>query len=245
MRSHEFNLREYHIILRMLLDKAYRFVDYDNVLHQDRSIVLRHDIDMSLEYALPVAEIEHQLGITSCYFLLLTSEFYNPLTSKAQSAITKIRAFGHEIGLHFDASIYPKDFSIDDLSLAAEKECELLSQISRKSVRYISFHRPVKALQGVGEGFAQRINTYEKRFFETMGYCSDSQGAWRFGHPLDHSAILEGKQLQLLTHPIWWTLGEKMTDNLEKLDYFLNEHHTQMKQEMAANCKTYLPLEAV
>lgn len=245
MHSHEFNLAQYHLILGTLLDKAYRFVDYNTVLDHDRSIVLRHDIDMSLEYALPVAEIEHQLGISSCYFLLLTSEFYNPLTSKAQLAIAKIQALGHEIGLHFDASIYGENATIDELSTAAEKECELLSQISKKPVRYISFHRPVKALQGVGEGFAQRINTYEKRFFETMGYCSDSQGAWRFGHPLDHSAINEGKQLQLLTHPIWWTLGETITDNQKKLDYFLSERHSQMKQEMAANCKTYMPEEAV
>ncbi|MBT3172708.1 MAG: hypothetical protein HN333_14900, partial [Rhodospirillaceae bacterium] len=73
-----------------------------------------------------------------------------------------------------------------------------------RSVPMISFHRPAPALQGREGRIAGRMHAYEPRFFREIGYCSDSRGAWRHGHPLDHAAVVKGKALQLLIHPLWW-----------------------------------------
>ena len=46
--------------------------------NSDHDVILRHDIDCSLKAALKMAKIEDDLDVTSTYFILLTSEFYNP-----------------------------------------------------------------------------------------------------------------------------------------------------------------------
>jgi len=64
-----------------------------------------------------------------------------------------------------------------------------------------------------------------------MGYCSDSRGAWHHGHPLDHPAVAEGRALQLLTHPIWWTTGAGR-DPAATLERFLGQLGDEVRREL-------------
>ena len=57
---------------------------------KDRVVILRHDIDYSLDKAVALAELERELGVSSTYFVLLTSEFYNLLSKDNLSKISKI-----------------------------------------------------------------------------------------------------------------------------------------------------------
>ncbi len=42
-----------------------------------RYLILRHDVDFSVDRALELAKIENNYGISSTYFFLLHSDFYN------------------------------------------------------------------------------------------------------------------------------------------------------------------------
>ncbi len=88
------------------------------------------------------------------------------------------------------------------------------------------------------EPLAGRLHGYQPRFFTNMGYCSDSEGRFRFHHPLEHPAVQAGFGLQLVIHPIWWCAGEE-DGPLAKLERFLSERAQTVADEMAANCRPY------
>lgn len=75
---------------------------------ESKDVFLRHDVDFSLDLTLPIAELEHKLGVRSCYYVLLSGP-YNPCSAASVNAMKKLREMGHEIGLHYDLSLYPED----------------------------------------------------------------------------------------------------------------------------------------
>jgi len=232
----EFTYDGYRALLQSFLARGYRACDFEAADPAERHLIVRHDIDMSLDLAEPIAAIEADLGISAIYFVLVGSELYNPATQDARRSLEKVQSCGHEIGLHFDASGYAQ--SLDSLDAAAESECRILESITGAPVRWISFHRPVAELQGLDRRLAGRRHAYEPRFFKEMGYCSDSRGAWHYGHPLEQDAVQEGRALQLLTHPIWWT-QDLMGEPLVKLERFLDERKGRLEVELAENCEPY------
>ena len=78
-------------------------------MHFDRApepgdLLLRHDVDLSLDAALRLAEVEAEAGVTATYFLMTESVFYNLASSEGATAIARLRELGHRIGLH---AVYP------------------------------------------------------------------------------------------------------------------------------------------
>ena len=92
-------------IMMAFLKEGYRFVGYkDFVLREARQVILRHDVELSLDNAVRIARIESDMGITSEFHFLLTSEIYNMSSPSGRSAITEISSLGHRTGLHVDFS---------------------------------------------------------------------------------------------------------------------------------------------
>ena len=77
----------------------------------------------------------------------------------------------------------------------------------------------------------------QPRFFSEMGYCSDSRGLWRYGHPLNHEAVEKRRSLQLLTHPIWWVSDFRSVQ--EKLLGFLRKHFFKTDTILADECEPH------
>ena len=213
----------------------YACVGYAQALSDERHLIVRHDVDMCLESAVRIAEVENQLEICSHYFVLVGSEFYNLWSPSSQKAMERILTFGHKIGLHFDAARYDNDFDIQNDNAA--KECDTLEAITGQAIEIISFHRPSPSVLGSPDPIAGRAHTYQPKYFSAMGYCSDSRGQWHYGHPLEHEAVKNHTALQLLTHPIWWSLAGKTP--AEKLKVFLNQRDAVIKRELAENCTVY------
>jgi hypothetical protein len=228
----DFTPAAYNALLTSLADRGYAVRGYAEAEPGKRHLILRHDVDMSLEAALPIAEIEHALGLKAHYFVLLRTEMYNVFSGAARSMLAKLSALGHEIGLHLDASLYGNEPAV--LQTAAEQECAALEIAAGAPVRVISFHRPAKSLLGYAETLAGRLHAYQPRFYTQIGYCSDSRGAWHHGKPLEHPAIREGRGLQLLTHPIWWA-GQACSPE-EKLTKFLAGRMNTLDIALADNC---------
>ncbi len=201
-----------------------------------RDLILRHDLDVSLEAALPVAEAERQAGVSATYFVLTRSEFYNPYSEAGSRALARLLSLGHEIGLHLDASLYGDEAALEE---GAEREVSVLEMIAGREVSMISFHRPGEQLLGLDRRLAGRAHAYEPRFFTDMGYCSDSRGGWRHGAPLEHAAVAEDRALQLLTHPIWWR--DPPAEPAARLTRFLNERMRVLDEELAVQSDVHTP----
>jgi hypothetical protein len=229
----EFSLEGYRHLLHAFATRGYLVRGFADAQASERHLILRHDIDISPEAALPIARVEAEIGHRATYFVLVRSALYNAFSAESMQAIENLAAFGHEIGLHFDASLYG-GVELED---AAARECAALETMFKVKIETISFHRPGPSLCKHARTIAGRRHAYEPRFVGEMGYCSDSRGGWHHGHPLDHDAIAQGRAMQLLTHPIWWQSEAAAS----RLDTFLNVEFERLDRSLAANCQIHVP----
>jgi hypothetical protein len=207
----DFTLAGYGALLDELRARGYRSVDFADVRADAPQLILRHDIDLEPAFALPVAEAERARSMSAWYFFLVRSPLYAIAAPESVRVLKELGALGHRVGLHFDAALFLDDPAI--LDREARWECEVLERLAGTPVEMVSFHRPRPALLGRDGRIGGRDHAYRPRYFDRIGYCSDSRGAWRHGHPLDHPAVAAGRALQLLTHPIWWVTDSRGDPN--------------------------------
>src|SRR6185369_59476 len=65
---------------------------------------VRHDVDVSLARALPLARKEADWGVCATYHVMLDSPFYDARSTASRSILAAILECGHEVGLHYDVS---------------------------------------------------------------------------------------------------------------------------------------------
>jgi len=169
-----------------------------------RHLILRHDVDRNIEASVTVARLEQARGWRSTFFVMLRNDTYDLAASSGRAALRAIAACGHDIGLHFDPTVYD---AAADLEAMVAAECAALEQLLGKPVLYIAPHQPGKRCPewlGWDHAPAGRIQAYHPRYFREAGYVSDSGGAWAYGYPLDHPKVAAGLGMQILTHPEQW-----------------------------------------
>lgn len=183
-------------------------------------VFVRHDIDLSLARALPLARLENARGLRATYHVMLDSPFYDVRTEASRAALAELAALGHEVGLHYDvvarrmreAPAVERDA---DIARAAEE----LEALTRAPVKSLSFHLPIPELVRGPLHVAGRVSGYAK---ELLGwYLSDSRARWREGEPLASLDAPRAPDLQILVHPIWW--GERHVAPGKRLATFLDE----------------------
>lgn len=166
-----------------------------------KEILLRHDVDLSVEAAVRMARIESELGVGATYCVLLTSPLYNPLDRETRRALHEIESLGHEVALHFSTHEYwaseapPGGPAIER---RVQEQRDVLGTVVSPT-RTVSFHRPPEwVLDRDFDGFR---NTYAPAAFSDVGYVADSSQRWR-----DEPPAVEAlpDTLQLLTHPGLW-----------------------------------------
>lgn len=184
-------------------------------------LLLRHDLDLSLSAALPMARLEHRCGVRATYMPLVRCPLYAIDDEKARRLFLELLDLGHDIGLHFDP---PPDCRADgtgvaDLEASIDADCAFLEAALGRRVESVSFHRPLPNYLGGPIRLAGRVNAYAEAL---MGaYCSDSKGTWRTGDPLKHVSEPKARVVQLLTHPIWW--GETHLSAEQRLQQFYDD----------------------
>ena len=204
----EFTYKCYRDLLVLLKDRGYVYSNYHNYMCSARTVILRHDIDMNIAKAVQMAEIENKMGVSSTYFVLVTSNFYNIFSKENQDMLREMQQMGHEVGLHFDEAKY--DGQETDMVQAMEQEAELLAQCLGCPVQSVSMHRPSKetlAADYVVKG-GQIVNSYGTEFFQNHKYVSDSRRHWRE----DVLSIIKSEEydrLHVLTHPFWYDESEQ------------------------------------
>ncbi|GGI80017.1 hypothetical protein [Legionella impletisoli] len=202
----EFTIECYIELLKRAVNK-FRFLEYSewDKCNNENVVFWRHDIDFSLEKAVEMAKIEHENCIKATYFLLLHSNYYNLFDRNSLGLVREILSYGHSIGLHFDCNYY-KIQSILELIDWLTFEKNILQKLFNYSIEVFSFHNPSSLTMAFSENtYAGMINTYSKHFKTKVNYCSDSNGFWRFRSLDDVLNDDSINQLQVLTHPVWWT----------------------------------------
>ena len=233
----QFSLFDYAELIREFRARGYEIVDFFNATPESKHLLLRHDVDMCMQRAQRVAEAEAEIGVRSSYFVLTNTEMYNVGSRAGRASLRRLLELGHEVGLHFDGADI-RDHDLEALTREVDLECNMLEMQTGQPVRVVTFHRPATWLMGHATSLSGRLHAYQPRYFERMGYCSDSAGAFRYHFPLDHPAVLSGRALQLLTHPIWW-VADRNDSAFDKLDRFRRERDELMSRELAAHCRPY------
>jgi hypothetical protein len=193
----KFTYDEYENMLKCLKED-YEFISFSKAKFSreklERKVLMRHDIDQSLEKTQRIAEIEANLGISSTYFILLRSPFYNIFSCDQEKLMRNLIDKNHFIGLHFDYSGYSFK-SVSQISHQILLEAEIMQKYFNIKVDAISFHRPFDINYLKKLEFSIYPHAYESIFVEQFKYFADSRGLWRFGSPMDSEEFHQKKRI--------------------------------------------------
>jgi hypothetical protein len=204
-----FELEHYRELLGAARAGGYRFAFFDRD-PEPGDLLLRHDVDLSLEAAVELAELEAELGAAATYFVMTESVFYNLGSRVGERALTRLRELGHRVGLH---AVYPR------------------VELDGRFDAVVAWHNPEpEFMTAPVDGAA---NAMEPRFFAPERYRSDSNQRWRAGCPHEALACGEFEWLQLLTHPeIWVYPGATMRETMLAM---LDAEQARRLEQLAAD----------
>ena len=186
-----FDLAHYGELLAAAKSGGYRFAFFDRE-PAPGDLLLRHDVDLSLDAALTLAGLEAEAGVQATYFLMTQSIFYNLASPEGEHALRRLRELGHRVGLH---AVYPR-LELDD-----------------RFDPVVAWHNPDPEF--MREPLDGAVNVMQPEYFDPDHYRSDSNQHWRSGCPHEELAAGSFEWLQLLTHPeIWAYPGETMRETM-------------------------------
>jgi hypothetical protein len=186
-----FDLAHYRELLDAAAAGGYRFAPFD---HEPRpgDLFVRHDVDMSLEAALAMAELETERGVAATYFLMTRSDFYNLSGPAGERTLARLRELGHGVGLH---AVHPD------------------ARLDERFDPVVAWHTP--DLEWMSEPVEGAVNVMQPPWFDPGCYRSDSNQRWRNGCPHEELAAGALPWLQLLVHPeIWVYEGATMRETM-------------------------------
>jgi hypothetical protein len=192
----DFSLAHYRELLEAANTGGYRFSGFDRT-PEPGDLLLRHDVDLSLEAAVALAEVKAEAGAWSTWFLMTRSNFYNLDSAVGVAAVGRLRELGGRVAHH---AVWP-DVDLDE-----------------RFEPVVAWHNPdPEYLSARVEG---AVNVMTAPWFDPEHYRSDSNQRWRHGCPDEQLAAGEFEWLQLLTHPEIWayegaTMGETMRSFLD------------------------------
>ncbi len=168
------------------------------LLERDRFVLMRHDVEFSLEAALVLAEADHQAGVRSTFFLQFGSD-YNIFEPESAVIVQRLLELGHDLGLHYDLGLLER--SGNDPARVARTMIELMETFWSTKIHAASPHMPMRAgrtleIPGV-------VDVYQPLYFTEIKYLSDSTQAWREG--VVTSLLDRYDRIQLLTHEYHWS----------------------------------------
>ena len=205
-----FTIKHYLETINLYRDNGYHIGPVGDYFHNDvyhKHILLRHDVDLSLDYALEMALLEKDNDIHATYFILVTSDLYSAVSPKGRERIKAIKDAGHEIALHVDSRYY-----------MGTCEFTVLSEIAETTISTWARHLVNLTPELDIPRDAATIPNYK--------YLSDSAMNWREGCWCNH--IGEYDKMQILIHPEW-----TMTSPAGKRNKF--EIIEDLKQEAKGN----------
>lgn len=238
-----FSYGEYREIIRIIKASGLQS-DYAGALHKDKFIIMRHDVEYSVERAYALSKVETSMDFTSNFFFQWTNNSYNLLSRKNRDLICDMHERGQNIGLHFALN------GITDMQEVRRqiiREMHMLSEMLGFEISQFSVHRPSPSVLEENIKLPGIINAYQDEFFTfsdnagkdtelAVKYMSDANHIWRYGYP-DKETILGHDKVQILTHPFAWT--KKGYDNFDNYKALVREKYIELIDSIDNECKDF------
>lgn len=238
-----FSYDDYKEIIRIIKSTNLQ-TDYAHAINREKFVIMRHDVEYSVDRAYALAKVEESMDFTSNYFFQWTNNSYNILSRRNLDMIKDMHERGHVIGLHFALN------GLTDMEQIRKKivqEIRILSEMFGFEITQFSVHRPSKDVLRENIKLPGILNAYQDEFFtfaenvteETpvqVKYLSDANHIWRYGYP-DEKNILEYDKVQILTHPFAWS--KKGYDNFDNYKSLIAEKYEELIESVDNECKDF------
>jgi hypothetical protein len=222
MTTCDFNISHWSDVIKTALNYGYVFYSFNDWLElnssiPERTIIIRHDVDVSLYWALCLAKVEAEFGVRGTYFIRLHSKFYNLEELASLEYLKNLTQINVDIALHYERHAYELLGGNQPEILA--RDVRLLGNIVGKPIKSCSAHRigvnpPLDVETIKNAGLLCEAHTSE--FVKERKYISDSARHWREGCLCQWLGHVN--HLTVLTHPVWWFEPEEKKDMiLEKI----------------------------
>lgn len=197
-RTMRYSLDSYRALIQSALDLGFSPGTFNDDPKPEPTLLLRHDLDYSLNMALNVARVNAELGVPGTFFVLLRGHAYNPLSKTSLERLRELVSLGQRLGLHA-ADGNESDLASDFRYLASQLPLDPVFSWHNPKTELIDAYREREVVEGL-------TNVYSKRFLDEALYRSDSN----FGKSYEElTAAFKGdrKTVHLLIHPINWVAG--------------------------------------
>lgn len=238
-----FSFEDYKEIIRIIQSTG-RHANYADALHKDKFIIMRHDVEYSVERAYELARVEQSMDFVSTFFFQWTNNSYNILSRKNLDMIRDMHERGQHIGLHFALNGMT---DMTEIRKRIQKEMDILSEMFGFQITEFSIHRPSKDVLRENIKLDGIINAYQDEFFtfaeqvteETpvkVKYMSDANHIWRYGYP-DEANITGYDKVQILTHPFAWC--KEGYNNFNNYRSLVQEKYVELINSIDQECKDF------
>lgn len=238
-----FSFEDYKEIIRIIQSTG-RGCGYAEAKNRDKFIIMRHDVEYSVERAYNMAKVEQSMDFVSTYFFQWTNNSYNILSRRNMDMIKDMHERGQNIGLHFALN------GMTDMQLVRKqikKEIDILSEMFGFAITQFSVHRPSKDILRENIKMDGILNAYQDDFFTFaeqitedtklgVKYMSDANHIWRYGYP-DEANITGYDKVQILTHPFAWC--KEGYDNFDNYRSMMQEKYVELVESVDNECKDF------
>ena len=208
----DFTVKTYRLLLKALIDQGYAFQTYADFVEspQDKTIVLRHDVDARKLNSLAFAKIQAEHGICGTYYFRMVPESFD------EGVIKEIASLGHEIGYHYETM----DTSRGDVDKAYEEFCQSLKLFRKLApIETVCMHgSPLSKFDNrdIWKKYNYKdlgilAEPYFDLDFNTVFYLTDTGRRWN-GHKVSvRDKYMKGRES---TNPAFEKLNFRSTFNL-------------------------------
>ncbi|MBQ7615499.1 MAG: hypothetical protein IJU77_10675 [Butyrivibrio sp.] len=241
-----FSYNDYREIIRLIKETG-KYATYEEAKNKDEFIIMRHDVEYSVERAYALSKVEESMDFRSTFFFQWTNNSYNILSRKNRDILTDMHERGQDIGLHFALN------GMTDMRMIRDRikqEIDMLSNMLGFEITSFSIHRPSPSVLAENIKLNGILNAYQDEFFSfdpkakpdsdlEVKYMSDANHIWRYGYP-DEETLNSHDKIQILVHPFAWT--KKGYDNLDNYKTLVNEKYVELIDSIDNECKDFGPL---
>ncbi len=226
----DFTFENYRKLIHLAKAKGFQFIFHkDEFVPERKDIIWRHDVEFEPDYALRMAQIEHEEGVLATYFFQVHSVYYNIFNEYYRVVFQKIYEMGHQVGLHFDCRYW----GVNDEKQLAEYitvDSQFIERNFGVKFETFSFHNTTPFTESCLEfKYGGLINVYSSFFKKHYKYCGDSLGYWRFDRLEDVLNDEDVKHLQVLTHDGNW--NDEVLSPRKRFSKVMHDHAERLVQE--------------
>lgn len=238
-----FSYDDYREIIAIIQESG-RAKTYPEAMGSDDFIIMRHDVEYSVERSYALSCVESDMGFCSTWFFQITNNTYNPFSRTTKGLIYRMKEAGHTIGLHYALD---GETDMERVREQIPVHLRIMSEMLGFKVDQFSIHRPPREALAADFKYPGIYNAYQDEFFTfadevsestklEVKYMSDANHIWRYGYP-DRDNILGHKKVQILTHPFAWC--REGYDNHDNYVSLLREKYAETVKSVNDECKDF------